>query len=143
MAKQINCNDPLCFNYGKYNRMCGHGEAVIEQADPIAKVSEKRGKINKKEYLPKMKQFVKEHPDCAMKTKVCTGSTQCVHHSKGRSSEALLLNMDHWIESCFACNAWVETNDGEARNLGLKKTKHDQTSRQILYKNEAQPSTNA
>lgn len=133
MSKQINCDNPKCNNYGRFNRYCGHGEAVIEQPEPIAKVSEKRAKINRKEYLPKMRDFVKNNSECKMKTKVCTGTTQCVHHSKGRSTETLLLNMAHWVPSCFSCNAYVEVQDSEARGLGLKKTKHDQTSRQIGY----------
>lgn len=133
MSKHINCDDPNCPNYQKYNRYCGHGEAVIEQPQPIAKESEKRGKINRKQYYPAARKFVRENPECKMKTKVCTGTTQCVHHSKGRSTEALLLNMDYWVAGCLACNAYVETADGEARGLGLKKTKHDTTSRKIGY----------
>lgn len=124
--KQVNCDRPDCPHYGRYNRYCGHGEAVIEQPEPIDKVSEKRAKINKKEYIPKMKQFVKDNQDCQMKTKVCTGTTQCVHHSKGKQSEERLLNMKWWIPSCFACNTWVEMQDGEAREKNLKLSKFNE-----------------
>lgn len=123
MSKQINCNEPTCKNFGRFNRYCGHGEAEIEQPEPIAKVSEKRGKINKLEYKPKMKQFIADNPECQMKTKVCSGSTQCVHHSKGRQSTEKLLNVKWWKASCFKCNTWVEMQDAEARSKDLKLSK--------------------
>jgi hypothetical protein len=124
--KQVNCGVKTCPNYGRYNRYCGHGEAVIEKPARPAKVAEKRDKINKKEYYPEAKKFVKEHPECELKMMGCTGKTQCVHHTKGKSSIALLLDKRFWKGACFWCNNAVEVKDGEARSKDLKLSKFNE-----------------
>jgi hypothetical protein len=126
MSKQINCNEPDCWNHGGYARKCGHSEAVIEQPQPISKVSEKRDKINRKEYYPEAKKFVGVNQPCEMNLEGCTGIAQCVHHTKGKATIPLLLDKRWWKRSCYACNLAAEIKDAIARGMNLKLSKFNE-----------------
>lgn len=97
---------------------------------PIAKVAKKRARINKYEYRPKADQYIKDHPYCEIRSPECTGYTQCVHHTKGKSSMELLCNMRFWKSSCFKCNTYIESHTAWAKEnnhivLRLTNTNHD------------------
>lgn len=63
-----------------------------------------------------------QHPQCQIKSKNCTGKSECVHHKRGRLKDNI-LNEKTLVASCFACNLWVETNTAEAIAKGFKKSK--------------------
>lgn len=73
-------------------------------------------------YTPEAKKFREENPVCAIKSPVCTGKTQGVHHSKGKIGK-LLLDKKYWMAACNPCNDWIESDDAEARERGFKISK--------------------
>jgi hypothetical protein len=121
MEKTI-CNEPSCYNYGRYCRL--HLSGVLNKPVAIKKESKERAVVNRKEYGPKSRQYVKDHPKCELNFKdVCTKKSQCVHHVRGKNSKEDLLNEKYWKASCFNCNTYVEQHDAEARAKGLKQSK--------------------
>jgi hypothetical protein len=120
---QTNCNIKSCPNFGRYRRTCGHGEATIAPPKPTATFSKKREKINKTQYYPEARAFVNANPECQLKLKGCTRKTQGVHHPRGRSTIALLLDKRWWMPACNNCNTKVEEKTKEAVEKGLKKSK--------------------
>jgi hypothetical protein len=116
------CNAENC----RYNQF-GGGYCKIHQylrtdkkQAKIKPYSDKRAKINREQYAPAAKEFIKLHPMCSINSPACTGKTQCVHHSKGKKTIHELLDASAWKSSCYACNTWVESNDGIAREQGHK-----------------------
>lgn len=112
-----NCNWPR-FGGG----YCKYHQNIRKDKSPrkIRYYSEKRSKINRSEYAPKARQYIIDHPDCNIKSEVCTGASQCVNHIKGKATIALLLDSNHWEASCFACNNWIEANHAWANERGHK-----------------------
>jgi hypothetical protein len=82
--------------------------------------SDKRAKINREQYQPAAKEYIRANQVCSIKSLVCTGTAQCVHHSKGKKTIHELLDVTYWKSSCYACNSWVESNDETARAQGHK-----------------------
>lgn len=68
-------------------------------------------------------KFLKGKTECKIKSPVCTGQPEVVHHSKGRGIK-VILDQDFWLECCSACNLYVETKDEEARENGHKVSRH-------------------
>lgn len=89
--------------------------------------SEKREAVNKGQYGPAARQFVKDHPACAIRSPVCTGKATCVNHKKGKATIELLLDEKYWEPSCWPCNNWIESNDAWAREHGHKVSRHAKT----------------
>lgn len=125
--QQVNCTIPGCPNEGKYCRM-HFGFTPEKEKKGIKPVSDKRAEINKKQYVPASKRFVKEHPECELKMEGCTGKSQCVHHTKGKATIELLLDEQWWKGSCYHCNTLVEILDEEAREKDLKLSKFNDHS---------------
>jgi hypothetical protein len=71
--------------------------------------------------------FLKDKEECAIKSPVCTGRAECVHHEEGRGIK-VVLDQSKWKECCRACNGWVESKDAEAREKGHKKSRHANNS---------------
>jgi hypothetical protein len=118
------CSEEGCSNNGRYARYCGHFKIDPEKAQTISTFSKKRETINRKDYGPAVKAFLKEHTVCEIGMEGCTKKAVCVHHVKGRTTITDLLNQDHWKASCANCNGAVERNDKEAREAGHKISKH-------------------
>jgi hypothetical protein len=127
MNKDI-CQNKACFNYGKYARMCGHWKMVVGKPEPIKKVSKKREQVNRKEYAPKAKAFLKEHPKCQAATAICTGASQCVHHKKGKHSHEDLLDEKFWLAVCFSCHRAIEDNPSWAKEMGFSVSRLSKTA---------------
>jgi hypothetical protein len=84
----------------------------------MRRFSKKREKINR-QYNKKAKQFREDHPYCEIKSPVCTGQTQGVHHKRGRMG-SLLMDETFWMAARNRCNGYVEDNDSWARENGFK-----------------------
>ncbi len=93
-----------------------------EKAKPIPKRSYKMKKIIP-ELKKKYKAFLATHEACELKMNGCTQKAEVIHHTKGRIGE-LLMNEKYWMASCMFCNGAVESNDKQAREKGLKLSKH-------------------
>lgn len=72
---------------------------------------------------PLYDRFLSNHPDCEVRTEVCTGQSECIHHTQGRGIK-VILDDSKWKASCSACNNHVENKDAEAREKGNKVSRH-------------------
>ena len=81
--------------------------------------SKKREKVQRKEYVPKMLQFLIEHPVCMIQSPECSQVAECINHIKGRQSVQRLLDLNFWESSCSACNMYIERFPGF--NNGMHK----------------------
>lgn len=122
--KQSLCNEPSCYNYQRYCRL--HISGSLKEPKPIAKESKQRKEVNK-DYLPAAKEYIKKHPLCKIKSAVCTGKSQHVHHLKGRIGD-MLTDKKYWMPACDKCNSWLEQNDLWARQNGFKLSKHSKAA---------------
>ena len=84
---------------------------------PIAKVSEKRKKENKV-YKKQVKAAAKKDDRCKVKSPVCTGKAQGLHHIQKRSP-ANLTDVNNQLPACNACNLYIEENSEWAKNNGF------------------------
>jgi len=62
-------------------------------------------------YVKLVAAFLFENPWCQIKSPLCTGRADCVHHAKGRG--ALLCIVQYWFASCHLCNGYLETYEGK------------------------------
>jgi hypothetical protein len=88
----------------------------------IKPFSKKRRCVNR-EYQKESKKFRQDNPECAIRSPVCIGETQGVHHKKGKASVELLMDKRFWLPSCNPCNTYVEEHDAWARENGFKESK--------------------
>lgn len=119
------CKEPTC-NYPVFGGgFCFRHQHLRpdKKKTTIRPFSVKREKINRKEYAPKARAFVKDNPICEIKSPECQIEAACVHHVKGRASTELLLDDRFWMPSCAPCNLYVEKNDKWARENGFKLSK--------------------
>lgn len=117
----------ICQVDGCGNRVWGKGYCarhqymrVDKKPRRIATYSDKRKELNKL-YDAEARLYRKEHPDCAIKSPVCTKRTQGVHHIKGRGK--YLLDKTTWEPACNACNAYVERHHQWAIENGHKQSR--------------------
>ena len=78
----------------------------------IKPYSDKRAKIQKEQYVPKMLKYLEDRPECAIKSPVCTFHSACVNHIKGRQTVERLLDDEWWEPSCTPCNNYIEEHPG-------------------------------
>lgn len=124
------CLFPLCRRHPDKNGYClfhsqyaGYsGEVAEEKA--IDKKSEKQKKLDR-EYKKLVKQMLDENNLCEMKTPVCTGIAEGLHHMKRRGVN--LMNRKYLKRSCNACNGWAEKNPLKALELGISVKVHTKT----------------
>jgi hypothetical protein len=126
---QVNCIDKKCPNYGKYIRYCNHALIVVKEEKPIAKKSKERERIDRKEYGPKARKFVKDHPISQAHIEgICSTHSQCVHHKKGKNSKEDLLDEKFWLAVCFPCHRAIEENPDFAKKNGFSVSRHSKTT---------------
>jgi hypothetical protein len=89
----------------------------------IAQYSKKRQAANS-EYAEKSRPFWKDLP-CQIKSPVCTGMAQGVHHRKGKATIKLLLDKRYWMRACNQCNSYVESHHEWAARLGFKLSRNN------------------
>lgn len=70
--------------------------------------------------------FLKDKEACEIKSPVCNGLPECIHHEEGRGIK-VILDQSKWKVSCGPCNGWVENKDATAREKGHKKSRHKKT----------------
>jgi hypothetical protein len=101
---------------------CKYHQRMREDKKPgrIAMYSKKRKVINR-DYDKEAKEFRENHPDCEIRSPVCTGHTQGVHHKKGRGQ--YLLAKEFWAGACNPCNVYIEDHPVWAREHGHKLSK--------------------
>lgn len=88
---------------------------------PIAGRSEKmKGIISA--LRPLYDKFLKGKSECEIKSPICTGQPEVVHHMAGRGVK-VILDDSKWKACCSACNNYVEEKDREARQKGHKISK--------------------
>jgi hypothetical protein len=88
------CKEPTC-NYPVFGGgFCFRHQHLRpdKKKTTIRPFSVKREKINRKEYTPKARAFVKDNPICEIKSPECQIEAVCVHHLKGKASIELLLD---------------------------------------------------
>ena len=102
----------------KYCQPCWY---QIDKPKSISPVSKKRqGEMDKYSLL--RDAFITAKPRCEAKLVGCTGLSSDVHHSKGRVGDNY-LNIGTWIALCRSCHSYVETHPEEAKELGLSKSR--------------------
>ena len=94
-----------------------------EKAAPkkITQYSKKRQKTNRV-YDKKAKDYKEEHPVCEVRSPVCIGEAQGIHHVAGRIGDNL-TDETKFMAACNPCNAYIESHDAWARENGFKKSK--------------------
>lgn len=95
---------------------------------PLNKRSQKR-KEEDKVYYPWGRERRRAAGRCQLRTPVCTGQPECIHHvihlSQGGAripGELADKQGQRFMASCTNCNQWVEDNQHEAREMGLLKS---------------------
>lgn len=106
--------------YMKYRQQLKNGQVQPANKAPkkIKPVSDKRAILNT-EYAKESRPFWKGK-QCQIRSPVCTGSAQGIHHRKGKATKALLMDKRYWMAACNFCNSYVENNDAWARMMGYK-----------------------
>lgn len=106
--------------YMHYRQQLKNGQVKPEKKQPakIKQVSDKRAVLNR-EYAKESRPFWKgKH--CRIRSPICTGAAQGIHHRKGKVTKEDLMDKRYWMEACNACNSYVENNDAWARKMGYK-----------------------
>ena len=116
------CKHPCCGEVCRKKKPKAARKPIKRVNLKLKAVSEKR-KVWNEEYKVKAAAFRAAHPKCQIQSPECTGKTEGVHHVKGKTSYALLLNEAHWMAACNRCNVYVEIHDAWAREKGYKQSK--------------------
>lgn len=106
--------------YMQYRQQLKNGQVKPEkkQRGKIRQVSAKREALNR-EYAKKSRPYWKGK-ECQIRSPICTGAAQGIHHRKGKETPALLMDKRYWMAACNHCNVYVEVNDAWARKMEYK-----------------------
>ena len=108
-------------NYNLFEIKLGLKPKEPKKVKPIAKVSKKQRKANKK-LSAIVKDLMLVNPLCELKTPVCTMIAEGSDHTVKRSPKNL-LDKNNIKLSCNACNTWKESHSKEAKEMGISKSK--------------------
>jgi len=94
---------------------------------PLPKGGKPRGRSEKMRGVvsalrPLYDAFMKDKEECEIKSPVCTGRAEYIHHVEGRGIK-VILDQSKWKACCGACNGYVEVKDAEAKEKGHKKSR--------------------
>lgn len=117
------CEVEGCIYKGGYCRIPGHIAQEDKPKPRLRQYSVKREKINRMEYKPLARGYMLEHPFCEIRLPGCTGAAEGIHHTKGKATIELLLDVRFFKSACNHCNTDLERKDAEARRRGLKLSK--------------------
>lgn len=120
------CTVKGCLNGGRYCRL--HISGTIKEVKLIAPRSKKLTEVMKKEYVPQVKEMIKEKTACKVNSPVCAKKAQGFHHLAGRIG-TLLTDKKKKIPCCNSCNLYIETNDAWARQNGFKLSKFSEPAK--------------
>jgi len=95
--------------------------AKVKAKYVIPKVAEKRKKVNAK-YKKIVKAQAKKDDRCKVKSVVCTGKMQGLHHLQKKTPKNL-TDKNNTIPCCNACNLFIEENSTWAKNNGFTISK--------------------
>lgn len=106
--------------YMHYRQQLKNGQVKPgkKQATRIKQVSEKRAALNR-EYAKESRPFWNDKA-CQIRSPVCTGQAQGIHHRKGKVTKEDLMDKRYWMAACNYCNSYVESHHEWARNMGYK-----------------------
>jgi hypothetical protein len=99
-----------------------HPGGSLKEKKPIEKLSKDRKKVQKKQYVPLVKEILAKNPKCKVKSPVCSGIAQGLHHISGRIGDKL-LEKKNVVPCCNKCNLFIEENPVWARANGWKISK--------------------
>lgn len=83
----------------------------------IAPISEKKAK-ELVLYRKLRDEYMKAHPVCEVKSEVCTGRSEDLHHKKPRAY--YLTDVSVFMAVCRSCHEKIEREDSWAREKGFK-----------------------
>lgn len=112
------CKFPACQYPANRDGYC------IHHAKHFAGIKSK-GRAVDRDYMKIVKDIKSARPYCELKTPVCTGRTQGLHHIQKRN-RSNLKEFSNLLASCNRCNLWVEEHPKEAIKLGISKSKFKQ-----------------
>ncbi len=114
------CKAPGCKWFVFADGYCNNHQYLREDYQRpayIAPYSKNRSKVNRI-YDKLAAAFKLERPYCELRIEgVCTGTTEGVHHKRGRGR--WLLAVFTWLGACNACNGWCDRNHAKAQELGF------------------------
>lgn len=121
------CLFPLCTRHAEENGFCFHHRQYSAYAGELknkAPIDKKSDKLTKqeREYKKIVKEMLATDDRCELKTPVCTGKAEGLHHMKRRGIN--LLNRKYLKRACNACNSWCEKNPKQALELGMSVLVH-------------------
>lgn len=111
---------PNCHSYisGDHCRLCNKNPIKgIKKTNSIKKISEKKKKQDKL-YKELRKQFLKDHPICAVYPP--KKATQ-IHHKKGRGK--YYLDVSTWLAVSMEGHRQIEDNPQWAKMLGFSESR--------------------
>lgn len=115
------CSVKGCPFEGRYCR--NHAiSGTFKEPKQIEKLSKDRKKIQKEKYIPLVKEVLAKNPKCKVKSPVCSGIAQGLHHIAGRIGDKL-TDKKNVVPCCNRCNSYLEKNDAYARANGWKISK--------------------
>jgi homoserine trans-succinylase len=88
-----------------------------KKRSPIAPISEKKAK-ELVEYRRVRDEYMKTHPTCEVRSEVCTGKSEDLHHKKPRAYH--LMDVSVFMAVCRSCHQKIERDDKWARENGFK-----------------------
>lgn len=83
----------------------------------IAPISAKKAK-QLVEYRRVRDEYMKKHPTCEVRSEVCTGKSEDLHHKKPRAYH--LTDVTVFMATCRLCHEKIEREDLWARENGFK-----------------------
>jgi hypothetical protein len=110
--------------------VCIQGGSLKEKK-PIEKLSKDRKKVQKKQYIPLVKEMLAKNPKCKVKSPVCSGIAQGLHHISGRIGDKLLEKKKLFRVATSAIYSLKKTRfgrvpmDGSFQNSHLKIKQHE------------------
>lgn len=121
---------PLCkncamkYNYQNKEKVSENGLNKAREVKKyvIPKVSDKQAKINAL-YSVLRKQYLKDHPNCQVKLRVCSGKATEIHHTHfGSDKRTHFLDSSTFKSICRHCHRFIhdEMSSKEQRERGLK-----------------------
>lgn len=117
------CNAEGCSNRVWGKGYCARHQYLRTDKKPKSPkpFTDKRMELNKA-YYAESRQFIKENPDCVIKSPNCKKVAQAVNHKKGRGKH--LMDKSKWEASCNPCNQYCEDNTQWAIDNGHKERRH-------------------
>lgn len=93
---------------------------AVKQSTPAKKKAKKNAKrkLTEKDYKKIVVEFALKDKTCHIKSPVCTGRMQGLHHKVKRSPKTM-LDRKNLIRSCNACNTYIESHTSWAEDNGF------------------------